>query len=176
MQYFELLQSPKVENPIVLTGLDKNAYCYAMPPDRFEALERLNVAYFSGSEREEPCDILLEPTFMVSDELKKLLSMYNKEIAFKGIQALPTVEECALYPLYWVPCFSETACMHRDSVVYDNGMLSSLVLDESKIGRQDVFRLSGCLEYKIIVSMPVAESILRRRFYGVGLKKLEVAG
>lgn len=176
MQYFELLQSPKVENPVVLTGLDTDAYCYAMPPERFAALERLNVAYFSGSEREEPCDILIEPTFMVSDELKKLLSMYDKGIAFKGVQALPTVEESILYPLYWVPCFSEIACIHKDSVVYDNGMLSSLILDESKIGKQDVFRLSGCLEYKIIVSMPVAESILRRRFYGIGLKKLEVAG
>lgn len=175
MQYFELLQSPKVENPIILTGLDKNTYCYSMSSEQFAVLERLNVAYFSGSEREEPCDILLEPTFMVSDELKKLLSIYDKEIAFKGVQVLPTVEECALYPLYWVPYFSEIACMHRDSVVYDNGMLSSLVLDKSKIGRQDVFRLAGCLEYKIIVSMPVAESILRRRFYGVGLKKLEVA-
>lgn len=176
MQYFELLQSPRVENPIALMGLDKDAYCYAMPIERFEELERLNVAYFSGSEREEPCDILTAPTFMVSDELKKLLSAYDKEIAFKGVQALPTVEECALYPLYWVPCFSEIACMHKDSVVYDNGMLSRLVLDESKIGKQNVFKLSGCLEYKVIVSMPVAESIMRRRFYGVGLKKLEVAG
>ena len=176
MNYFELLPSPKVENPIVLTGLDKEMYCHDMSSKQFTALERLTVAYFSGSEREEPCDILLEPTFMVSDELKRLLSMYDKEIAFKGIQALPTVEECGLYPLYWVPYFSEIACIHKDSIVYDNGMLSSLILDGSKIGKRDIFRLSGSLEYKIIVSMPVAESILRRRFYGVGLKKLEVAG
>ena len=73
MNYFELLQSPKVENPIVLTGLDKEMYCHDMSSKQFTALERLTVAYFSGSEREEPCDILLEPTFMVSDELKRLL-------------------------------------------------------------------------------------------------------
>ena len=175
MQYYELSQSPRVENPIVLTGLDRDAYCYAMPQARFEALDTLRVAYFSGDEREEACDILTEPTFMVSEELKRLLAMYDKRIEFKGVQAIPASEESAWYPMYWVPYFTEIACIHKNSELYDNGMISSLVLEESRIGKQDVFRLSGCLEYKVIVSMPVAESILRRRLYGVGLKRLEVA-
>lgn len=175
MEYFELSQSPRVENPVVLTGIDRDAYSYAMPPKRFEALDRLIVAYFSGNEREEPCDILTDPTFMVSDGLKKLLALYSRETAFKGVQALPASGEGAWYPMYWVPCFPEIACMHESSAVYGNGMISSLVLEGGKIGKQDVFRLSGCLEYKVVVSLPVAESILRRRFYGIGLKKLEVA-
>ncbi len=64
--------------------------------------------------------------------------------------------------------------MHERSKIYDNGMVSSLVLNGQKIGRRNLFRLSGLLEYKIVVSLPVVESILRRRLYGVELTKLEV--
>lgn len=53
-------------------------------------------------------------------------------------------------------------------------MVSSLVLNKQKIGRRNLFRLSGLLEYKIVVSLPMVESILRRRLYGVELTKLEV--
>lgn len=57
---------------------------------------------------------------------------------------------------------------------YDNGMLKKLVLDESRTGGLNVFRVRGLLEYKVMVSLPLAESILRRRFYGIELRKAEV--
>lgn len=174
MEYYELTQSEKAENPIELMGLDSAAYCLAMTRKDFEALDDMRVAYFSGNEAEELCDVLTSPTFLVSDRLKKLLSLYGKEIEFKGIQLFPTSEESKQYPVYWVPYFPSQDCVHKSSTWYDNGMLSSLVLDKSRIGRRSVFRLPGLLEYKIIVSLPVAESILRRRFYGIGLRKMEV--
>ena len=73
MEYFEMTQSKKVENPMQLMGLDSQLYTYAMTEKDFEALEKLKVAYFSGREYEEICDILLQPTYLISDELKKLL-------------------------------------------------------------------------------------------------------
>lgn len=174
MEYYELVQSRKVENPIELMGLDQKAYCYAMTQKDFAALDKIRVAYFSGNEAEEICDILTSPTFLVSDRLKNLLALYEKETEFKGIQIFPTSEESRQYPIYWVPCFPEVDCIHESSILYDNGMVSSLVLDGSKIGRRNIFRLSGLLEYKAAVSLPVAESILRRRLYGVELRKMEV--
>lgn len=174
MEYYELAQSEKVENPIELMGIDSAAYCPAMTRKHFGALDDMRVAYFSGNEAEEICDVLTSPTFLVSDRLKKLLSLYEKETEFKGIQLFPTSEKSKQYPVYWVPYFPETDCVHKSSVWYDNGMISSLVLDGSRIGRRNIFRLSGLLEYRVIVSLPVAESILRRRLYGVELKKMEV--
>lgn len=174
MEYYELAQSGKVENPVELMGLDTGAYCYDMTQKDFEALDSMRVAYFSGNEAEEICDVLTSPTFLVSDRLKKLLSLYEKEIEFKGIQLFPTSEESRQYPVYWVPYFPEPDCIHESSVWYDNGMISSLVLDGSRIGRRNIFRLPRLLEYRIVVSLPVAESILRRRFYGVELRKMEV--
>ncbi len=174
MEYYELSQSRKVENPIELMGMDGKAYCYAMTQKDFAMLDRLCVAYFSGNEAEEICDILTIPTFLVSDRLKNVLAMYEKETEFKGIQVFPTSEESRQYPVYWVPQFPEADCIHESSILYDNGMVSSLVLDRRRIGKRNVFRLPGLLEYKAVVSLPVAESILRRRFYGIELSKMEV--
>ena len=174
MEYFEMTQSKKVENPMQLMGLDSQLYTYAMTEKDFEALEKLKVAYFSGREYEEICDILLQPTYLISDELKKLLELYERKTLFKGVQIFPTAKESKQYPIYWVPQFPVLDCIHNSTVKGDNGMLQKLVLDSRKIGNRQIFRLPGFLEYKVIVSMPVAESNLRRRFYGVGFEKVEV--
>lgn len=174
MDYYELYQSEKVENPIAVMKLEQATYTYEMTGTDFEALDRLKVAYYSGREFEEPCDILTEPTFLVSDLLKRALSLYDKEILFKGVQLFPTAEEGRRHPLYWVPLFKELDCLHEDTVKHDNGMLKNLVLAEKKITGYSVFRIGGILEYKVVVSLPAAESILRRRPYGVGLRKIEV--
>lgn len=174
MEYYELFQNKKVENPIEIMGLESTQYCYDMTREDFEALDKLKVAYFSGREFEEICDILTTPTYLVSDQLKKVLEMYEKEIHFKGVQLFPTAKEGRQYPLYWVPQFPELEALHKDTVIHDNGIAAKLVLDGSKIGDRQIFRIAGLLEYKVVISMPVAESILRRRFYGVGLRKLEV--
>ncbi len=174
MDYFELRQSTKVENALEIMGLDREKYCYTMTKENFEALDKLKVAYFSGREFEEICDVLISPTFLISDRMKKLLELYEKQSQYKGVQIFPTAEESRQFPLYWVPCFPEVDCLHKNTVMLDNGMVKRLVLDARKLGKYHIFRLPGLLEYKVIVSLPVAESILRRRLYGVEFQKIEV--
>lgn len=175
MDYYELRQSHKVENALEIMGLDKEKYCYAMTKADFESLDKLKVAYFSGREFEEICDVLIEPTFLISDKMKKIMELYERESRYKGVQLFPTAEKSQQFPLYWVPDFPEVDCFHKNTVILDNGMVKKIVLDARKLGRHHIFRLPGLLEYKVIVSMPVAESILRRRLYGVEFQKIEVA-
>lgn len=174
MEYFELCQSKAVENPLVVLKLDKERYTYRMTQEDFAALDRLRVAWFSGREFEEICDILTEPTFLVSEGLKKSLQLYDRSIPFKGVQLFSTAEESKQYPLYWVPCFPWLDCLHEKTEKQDNGMLKHLVLAGKKIRGKSIFRIGGLLEYKVAVSLPVAESILRRRPYGVSLQRIEV--
>lgn len=174
MDYFGLLQSDKVQNAIEIMKLNRAAYCYRMNQKEFDALDKLKVAYYSGSESEEECAVLMAPTFLVADGLKRILERYDKEISWKGIQLFPMAEESKRYPLYWVPGFQTIDCLHEKTEKHDNGMIKRLVLDGNRTGGRCVFRVSGLLEYKVMVSLPLAESILRRRFYGVRLRKAEV--
>ncbi|MGN6714334.1 hypothetical protein [Anaerocolumna jejuensis] len=174
MDYFELFQSEKVENAVELMGLNKNQYSYSMKEEDFSALDKLKVAYYSGRDTEEVCDILKEPTYLISNEIKRLFELYDKSIEYKGVQLFSTAGENTKSPLYWVADFPMPECMHESSGKYDNGMLKELVLDRKKIRGLDIFRVAGLLEYKIIVSLPVAESLLRRRLYGIGMRKVKV--
>jgi hypothetical protein len=174
MDYFELYQSDKVENAVELMGLDRDRYCYGMTEEDFTALEPLKVAYYSGRETEEMCDILIEPVYLISNEIKRLFELYDKSIDYKGVQLFSTASENTKSPLYWVAGIKERVCLHETSEIYGNGMLKALVLDRKKIKGLDIFRVAGLLEYKIIVSLPVAESILRRRLYGIGLQRIKV--
>ncbi len=164
MEYFELSQERAVENPIEVMNLDRNIYTYQMKEKEYEKLETLKVAYYSGREYEEVCDILTEPTFLISD----------KSISFKAIQVFSTAPENKRAPLYWVAKFEMIECLHESSKKYTNGTIEELVLERKKIGEKQIFRVTPLLEYKVIISLPVAESLLRRRFYGIGLKRVKV--
>ncbi len=174
MEYFELSQERAVENPIEVMNLDRNIYTYQMKEKEYEKLETLKVAYYSGREYEEVCDILTEPTFLISDKIKRLFSLYDKSISFKAIQVFSTAPENKRAPLYWVAKFEMIECLHESSKKYTNGTIEELVLERKKIGEKQIFRVMPLLEYKVIISLPVAESLLRRRFYGIGLKKVKV--
>lgn len=49
-----------------------------------------------------------------------------------------------------------------------------LILDADAVSDRYCFRVGGILEQRIIVALPVAESILRRCLYGVDLEPVEV--
>lgn len=174
MDYFELYQSDKVENPVQLLGLDGSHYSYAMKETEFASLDKLKVAYYSGRDTEEMCDILKEPTYLISNEIKRLFELYDKKIDYKGVQLFSTASENTTSPLYWVAGFSEVECLHESAEKYGNGMLKELVLDKRKLQGLDIFRVAGLLEYKVIITLPVAESLLRRRLYGIGLRRVKV--
>ena len=58
--------------------------------------------------------------------------------------------------------------------IYPNGTLKELILERKFINDEDVFKVKGTLENFIIVSLPVVESILRRKMYGVAFREVRV--
>ena len=176
MRYFELSQSSKCENPVKVYGLPSKQYCYAMKKADFEALEEIAIASVCGLESEEICDVLTDPVFMVSCDVRAVLEMYDKKIRFKAVQFVSQKKNSRVYPLYWVPLFEEVDCLCEMSIIKDNGIVDKMILDSRKIGTRQIFRIKGLLEYRIVISLPVAESILRRRPYGIETKRIETIG
>lgn len=173
MEYFELILDKKVENPVEVMNLDPKVYRYDMNLEYFNALDTLKVAYYSGREMEELCGLFVQPAFLISDDIKRLFVLYEKESRFKAVQLFSTAPENKLAPLYWVPWFPELDCTSKTKK-YTTGTVEELILDERVIRGRNIFKVAGLLEYKVIVSFPVAESLLRRRFYGVGFQKVKV--
>ena len=59
---------------------------------------------------------------------------------------------------------------------YPDGMIKRLVLDQKKSWKRSIFRVDGILEQRIIVALPLAESMLRRRMTGVSLLPVMFGG
>lgn len=177
MRYFELAADRDLSNPVQVQRLDTQVYKNGVTKEEFDAIRQLQVAYFGHTEQTEICDVLWEPAFMVSDALRRVFLLYEPEMEFKGVQLFADDPEDQTSPLYWMPYIEPVSCMGEGSSRYPNGMLEKLVLDsDAPVGHRHIFRVADILEYKIIISLPVAESMIRRQMTGAALKPVAFCG
>lgn len=177
MRYFELTADPELSNPVRIQEIDTQIYKNGISKEAFNAVKQLQVAYFDNSEQTEICDILEEPAFMVSDALRRVFLLYEPEMEFKGVQLFANDMEDETAPLYWLPYIVSVSCLGKESRKYSNGMLESLVMDrEAPIGGRHIFRVADILEHKVIISLPVAESMIRRQMTGAAFKPVAFSG
>ena len=174
MRYFELRQGQHVHNSIKLLWAIKDIYKYNPTKDEFDAFPNMQVGYYDYDDRVEIPDVLESDTFFVSDEVKHVLAMYDDELAFKGVQVYPFGMKSDLVPTYWTFFPKEIICLHREVKCLPNGEIEELILDSSKTPKEDIFKVAGIDVHRIIVSLPVAESLLRRKMFGISLKEVKV--
>ena len=173
MEYYLLRQSGRVTNAVRLGDLDQWVYTARMTHDDFRKLDTLKNAYIEYDRRREFPDLLIYPTYLVSDDIRKVFAMYDESISFKGVQLFPSDEKWIQEAsrIYWVYDCVTVDCLHADTIVQPNGAIKELVLDRRKLDGRDIFKVRGTAENKTIVSLAVAESILRRTPYGVTFEK-----
>ena len=183
MEYFLITQSDAVVNPVNLLEIDASAYTPGMTHEDFSKLKRLSIAYYYLSADLEMPGILKYPTYMISDSIKRILALYNESISFKGIQVFPVAKDAPGMDkevikknskLYWVYDVIQLNCLSSETVFLPNGDVQEIILDRRRLRPVNVFRPRGLMENYLIVTLPVAESILRRNEYGVGVKRVQV--
>lgn len=178
MEYFIISLSKDVKYPIKIKFNDINTidkeYYDNLKEQKLNLLDDLKVVYYSGEEKEECCDVIIDPVFMISDKIKRLLNLYDENIEYKGMQIYSLDENVKQYPLYWIPLLEEIDCLNQNSKILPNGLIENLVLDFDKINNKHIFKISNIVEERIIISLTLAESILRRIPYGVSFFKVEV--
>lgn len=175
MKYFQMKQGSKLKNVIELRWLKKQPFSYQINQEKFEQLAKLQIAYYTCRKEIEIPDVLEHPTFMVSETVKHVMTMYEEETRFKGIQLYPTEYEKKTAPMYWIPCIEEVSCLHDSGRIAPNGTVLELVLDQARLPDLNIFKVGDILENRIIVSLPVTESILRRNPYGVDFEEVKIS-
>ena len=171
--YFRLSPSTRLSRPLTIFALPQK-YQRVVTWETFDQLDPSVVAYFSAEAREEAAAVLSEPSFLICDELKKLFELYVPGLRAKMIQLFAGEKDSHESYLYWLPYFPPVDCLHEDTERYPDGSVKNIVLDRSKIQKMTIFRVGGIPEYRIVVELSVAESILRRCPYGVDLVPVEV--
>lgn len=125
--------------------------------------------YIKEKDENEYIDIIETPVLLISDKLKRVLEVYQKEIFFKPV-LLADVKRMR-QDLYWFMIPKTVECLSPQTEFFKDGAVKKLVIDEKKANPHKVFRVGGIFEYIVIVNLDIAENILKRDIYGIELKK-----
>ena len=174
MDYFLLKSSAKV--PLQPTLMDTKLYQYRLTQEAYERLPQSEIFSFHHTEDIEIPELLLQPTFMVGDSLKQIISLYDETVSWKSLYLMPDEEDKVVEGTkhYWIPNLSKVRCLHSETEMLPNGAVSKLILDKSCLRNVDIFQVEETLENMVLVSLALAESISRRHPYGVRLERVEV--
>lgn len=175
MKYFMIPQDRQMSNPILPGQIDKAVYVDGAPGSQFRRVPDMSVSYFPNSPDLEKPDILYQPAFLVSDRLKRLLAKYNPGMQFKGIRCYPEDFDDPESLLYWWPNIGKVDCVSERTEKYPNGTIRHLVIQSEKIQGKSILMVDGTLETIVLVSMELAESMLRRGMWGMDYVPVDMA-
>lgn len=170
MEYFLLEQDQRVANAVIPMNVDI--------PRR--AFSRLNVAeqddgavqyYVKGHSSIEYVDFIERPIPLITDAVKQVMERYDPKIFFKPVVLADPKR--MRQTLYWLVIPRIVEGLSSKSEFNKTGTLKRLVIDEKKVGDATIFRIDRVLEDQIVINLYVAESLLRRGFKGLRLKRVE---
>ena len=174
MEYYLVKQN--AVNPVRPLLKEPEPYRYKLSKEDFEHLPDYATGYYRYSKDVELPAVLLQPTFMVSPEVKKVIEMYDEMVQFKAVTILPNdfdkAKEASI--TYGIPWLRRYDCLHEESIVLPEGTIKRLVIDHKKIPNVDIFQIKNTVQNKILVSLRMAESISRRNIYGITFERAEV--
>ena len=111
---------------------------------------------------------------MFSKRLQDILDAFEADLIFKDVVLIH--KESLVQYRYIQVLMEEIDGVSSRSEYYPNGEVKRLVLDPKKIKNYHLFLLKGRYRRDPIVSLPLAESLLRRNVTGICLEEVEVDG
>lgn len=152
------------------TGFDQKNFPYFTDAESFSKAEDTVVYY--EQERFTPCDILFEPTFLISDRLQPLFKLLEPAIEYKGVQLYRKVKIAdSPRPLYWLPYLP---CINAidDSSKIIQGKAIKLVVKSSMLREKRVAHCRLSADDIWLLSFEGVECLLRRQPVGILLEKV----
>ena len=88
----------------------------------------------------------------------------------------PQTELCEINvaPMYWCPMIASAACMDETTELYPDGTLKHLAIRFQAVQGRHIFQVAGISEPTVVVSLAVAESMLKRSTIGVELEAVDL--
>jgi len=125
----------------------------------------------SPSEYNEYPDALSRQIFVVREPLKQVFDMFVPDLTYKILCAMDLPNRKRAY--YYAPQLPSIECYSEQSDANLNrSAIHSLRLKKECIGDNDIFRVGGINEHVVIVTLGVAECILRRKLNGIRLNRV----
>lgn len=171
MKYFILKQDRNLENAIELKGFNNSQKMILQKEDEALFNDTANVIV-KGNEDSIYPDFIQAPVLLASEELHNIFKWYEDTIIYKI--AVFTNLELKTQKVYRLVLTDVIDGLSDETTYFKNGWVENIVLDKEKIKDYNIFQIKAGVEYYFIVSLDVAESILKRSFTGIKFKEVEV--
>lgn len=171
MDYFLLKQDSRYTNTPKIINFFQTINSRDLNMLRADNIDDDNSFFVRPSKDNQFIDILDKPVFLVCENMRKIIAKYNRNIIFKRAALID--RENSRQKIYNIPIFEEIEALHKNSELHFN-VVKNIVLDKEKVRNKKIFKIKESDKTLVVVRLDVAESLLRRDFEGMSLKRLEV--
>jgi len=172
MRYFFITQDKALPYAIQYRDYDINGARHVFLRQDAEQLSDDVVLYLAGSGTEARWDFLQCPVTMFSERFMDILDAYEQDLFFQEVVLIH--KENSLQYRYVHTLMDALDAAGEKTEYYPNGTVKRLVLDSRKTGMHNLFMLAGNHRKDPIVSLALAESLLRRNPMGICFEEVEV--
>ncbi|OOM74736.1 DUF1629 domain-containing protein [Clostridium sp. BL-8] len=173
MDYFLLKQDEEYTNAPVLMDVFSKLDVRNINLLNAHKIEDIIIFNVKCHEETEFLDILDKNLFLISEEMKKIIEKYDSGILFKTVPLIDL--QYKKQGNYYMPIFEELECLSEKAELNLNKtVVKKIILDKEKIKNKKIFKIKESEKTLVVVRLEVAESLLRREFKGMSLKRLEV--
>ena len=175
MDYFLLKQDEEYTNTPVLMEVFKGIDVRNINLLNAHKIDDILIFNVKCNENTEFLDILDRNLFLISEKMKKIIEKYDPGILLKTIPLIDLHQK--KQENYYMPIFEEIKCLSEKAELNLNKtVVKKIILDKEKIKGKKIFKIKESEKTLVVVRLDVAESLLRREFKGMCLKRLEVDG
>ncbi|AGX41829.1 imm11 family protein [Clostridium saccharobutylicum] len=173
MDYFLLKQDEESKNVPVLMDVFNKVDVRNINLLNAHKIDEILIFNVKCTDETEFLDILDRNLFLISEKMKKIIEKYDSGILFKIIPLIDLTNE--RQENYYMPIFEEIECLSEKAELNLNKtVVKKVILDKEKIKGKKIFKIKESSKTLVVVRLDVAESLLRREFKGLCLKRLEI--
>lgn len=175
MKYFEIVDVPELKYAPKIQNWYGTFDVRNIKLETYPKLPKRQLFIVEPSENMIFTDFVLYPFLLVTPNVMKVISMYKEVCFYRDVILLNQLKRES--KLYYLPVFNETNELQVIDKVYAEEMkkpnLQAEEREKVNVSSQ-IFWVNDPKKRHTIISLDLAESLLRRDVFGLGLKEVEL--
>lgn len=173
MKYFEIGDTPELKYAPQIHGWYGKFDVRDIRLESYPKLPKRQLFIIEPSEDTIFTDIILYPFLMVTPKVMDVISMYRELCFYRDIILVDQLKRES--QLYYLPVFYETDELKIEEKNYVEGVSTPSVQGRERVYvASHIFWINDSLKRHTIISLDLAESLLRREVFGLGITEVEL--
>ena len=172
MKYFILKQDRNFGTGIKINDFNDTQKLILKKEDEGKYINGM-ILHVNGKNDDIFPDLFEAPVLMISERMYEVFKWYENTIIYKTCMMINSKEDKR--ENYRVCILDKVEALSDKTKYLKNGWVDKIVLDEKKIGDRNIFWIKAGIDYYLIVSLDVIESMLKRDIlFGIEIREVEV--